>query len=239
MKKLTVISLISLLGTVLLLTQSCTKIIPNGDIVREERNVGGFSQVKNTFSADVYFTQDSVSNVTIEASENIMRYIIVESNGEELTLKNKNGVHFSTSNVRIYISNPQLSQIHNTGSGNIMVTNTLSGNSLDIKSTGSGDLKINSLDITDMDLNNTGSGKIYIYDGQCVSQNITLTGSGDYNAENLRSENATIKLTGSGQAKVWATNNLNVTISGSGGVKYKGTPAVDVDISGSGDVKKL
>lgn len=239
---------------------SCLKVTPDGPPVSEERAVGAFSRIEATFSADVVFEQSGTQKVVVEAAKNIQNYIVTEVVGDKLVLKTRPNVLIRHGYVKVYVSNPNLTGVTLTGSGDFTANTDITTDGLNLKFTGSGDmhfpksvtarsvsisatgsggLEISSLDADDINSEQTGSGDVRIDDGANTNQKIRITGSGDYNSSGMQSEFVKATLTGSGSVRVRANQTLEVAISGSGGVRYSGNPSVDVSISGSGRVARL
>ena len=78
--------------------------------ISEERTVDNFNKIFVSHNIEVYFTQDSITSVTIEAPENSMSLIRTDvTNGELLITK-----HEKTTNeviIKVFISSNQLNAI--------------------------------------------------------------------------------------------------------------------------------
>ena len=141
---------------------------------------------------------------------------------------------FSNGNVDIHISTPNLSEIINTGSGEITGVNTWNVNDLELNITGSGEIDADII-ADDLECQITGSGEVKLT-GTSEDLDVDITGSGNFEAFGMITEDADLTVSGSGDVEVYASELLDVTISGSGRVYYKGNPDISVSISGSGDL---
>ena len=231
--------LFALLVAVLFIAPGCKKVFPDGPAVKEERVVADFTKIEAAFSGDVEFIQSASKGVQVEAAQNIQHYIITEVKGNTLILKTKPNVNIRGGSVTVYVSNPGLAGATLSGSGNISVKSEITGDDMDLRISGRGNIYLPKLAATSLNAQITGSGNIEINGGATNAQDITITGNGNYRAQPMRSEHAKVKVTGSGEARVWAENSLNIQISGSGDVWYAGNPAINTSISGSGKVRKL
>jgi len=235
MKQVTVLTFLAML----IFSTGCTKVFPEGPAIKETRETAAFSQIEATFSGDVIFTQSAIQKVEVVAAQNILPYIITETIGDKLILTTKPNVSIRGGRVTIYVSGPHFSGAVLTGSGNFTATHPLSGNAIELKVTGSGDVDIPGLTATRLTAQIAGSGNIVIDGGTLQRQELTITGNGDYHAVNMKSDEARVKISGSGEARLWVMQHLDVTISGSGDVRYKGSPDVTSSVSGSGRIRKI
>lgn len=235
MKQLSALAIIIMLA----LSTGCKKVFPDGPAIKETRETAAFSKIEATFSGNVIFTQAATRKVEVEAAQNILPYILTETTGSKLVLKTKPNVSIAGGRVTIYVSSPDFTGAVMTGSGNFTAMTPVSGSSVELKVTGSGDIEMPQLAATSLNAQITGSGNIFIQGGSLQKQDLTITGNGDYSAGNMSSDEARVRISGSGEARLWASQKLEVTISGSGDVWYKGSPDINTSVSGSGKVRKL
>ena len=111
---------------------------------------------------------------------------------------------------------------------------------LKIELSGSGNVKISSLQAPKLSATITGSGDIYLSgDNDQAEMDATITGSGSIKADEMRVANATIHITGSGSARVNVLKELETDITGSGSVQYRGNPMINAHSTGSGRTTAL
>ncbi len=206
------------------------------------RDVGPFSGVNLSLSANMYLTQGSSSSVVIEGSQEAISHIETKVRDGVLIIKQdedwKWWKSWNHKNVRIYITNPSYDQVSVSGSGNITGENTLQGRSMDIGVSGSGKINL-AIKTVDLDSKISGSGNVNLQ-GSARNTSLTISGSGNLNAENLASENCSVRISGSGNCRVQVDNSLDSRVSGSGNVFYKGNPEkLSNHSSGSGSIKKI
>jgi hypothetical protein len=212
----------------------------NGDIETKTLYLSSFSKVELEFDAKVYLSQGP-QEVKIVASDNLLKYIEADVNGNELVLDVKNGKCLDEVNgeVMIFISNPTYSELEVCGSGDILNTTLLELSDLEINIKGSGSVVLNNISVDDYEIKISGSGEVELDGSNADDGEITISGSGDVDLSDLSTDNLEVRITGSGDAIVDVNNSLHVNISGSGDVKYSGSPNVNSNISGSGSVKKI
>jgi len=100
---------------------------------------------------------------------------------------------------------------------------------------------IAALEADSLEVRLTSSGGIKIRGGQVGTQQIRLTSSGEYDGGDLRSGSAQVELTSSGGATIWVTDQLEARLTSSGDLRYYGSPGLKVDVeeTSSGDAKSL
>ena len=211
----------------------------SGTMVTEERAVSGFSEINLELNADLIYIQSDTYSVTIEASENLMKFIETDLKGTVLDIDFKNGKCYNIKkSITITISSPNINGFTVSGSGSITSKHQLTTNELEVKVSGSGEMYLDSLNINELNSIVSGSGKLTASSSSDVTtQTIKISGSGSVDYLNMPTLSSHVKVSGSGNCDVNAINTLDVTISGSGSVRYKGTPIITTTVSGSGSIK--
>jgi hypothetical protein len=206
---------------------------------REVRKVSGFTGIGLSISADIYLSQASEYKVEIEGDADYLERIETEVEGDILKIRSKDHFNFEfhSKKVKLYISMPQINSVSISGSGDILAQTAIKTETLRVKISGSGNVKIQSLSVKSLDMDISGSGDIDLA-GTDVAEDAsyTISGSGDINNENLQCKKVDVHVSGSGSVRIWAVDELNARVSGSGDVYYKGRPIVDAKTSGSGGI---
>jgi hypothetical protein len=199
----------------------CAYVSPNtiqgsGVAKTETRDVGAFSRIDSTGSADVIVTIGDKQSLTVEADDNILPLIDTEVKGDKLVISSHDSYSPRT-DIKITITVPKLDEASVRGSGTI---------------------KASGVDAQDFKTQLTGSGDISL-EGKATSLKATVTGSGSLDASKFTVGDADVRVSGSGDARINASKSLNASVSGSGDVQYSGNPsAVERHVSGSGSVRK-
>jgi Putative auto-transporter adhesin, head GIN domain len=229
-----------------------------GQYVTETRNVTDFSKIELCISGEIKYVQDSSYYVEVSAQQNILDVLTTEVHGNTLEIDFDKRVR-KHDGVTVIIHSPNITGIKISGSGNILVMDSLSttdieldvcgsGNItvpkvntqyIDMNVSGSGNISVTTLDANYLNANITGSGNIDAITGSLASQTLNISGSGNINLLNIISNTATAKITGSGDISVYVTQTLNATITGSGDIRYKGSPVVNANITGSGTIQHV
>lgn len=232
MKQITFLSL--LLGLVSACQGPCKK--GSGDLITETRNVGTFTKVSLSGSYTIILRQEATQKVEVKADDNLLPYIITETKGNTLEIRNKNNVCFRREKITVYISVPTIECIKLSGSGKVTGENTFTGNKLEVILSGSGDIDLD-YNGTQLESTLSGSGNINLR-GSSTTANYRISGSGDIKASGHYTQDASVILSGSGKCELNVQNSLNATLSGSGDIEYYGNPTVNSSTSGSGKITK-
>jgi hypothetical protein len=235
MKNLLLLAAILVIGSG---TVNGQKVKGNGNVVKQDRNVGSFNQIESHGSFDISVTDGDESKVQVEAEDNLQEYIEVSAENDKLKIKTKKGVNFNaTKNMVVHVTAPALKAIRLYGSGNVTGANTLKGSDhFEISSSGSGNVNLD-VETSSLSADISGSGNVTLK-GKTREFEGNIQGSGNIKARDLQSETTSVKIAGSGNAEVVATQKLNTKIAGSGDVKYWGDASVDSKIAGSGSVHR-
>ena len=212
----------------------------NGNIKTEEHNVSSFKNLQVSASINVYVSQGDFKPIKIEGDENLLPYIEVEQDGDDIIIKNREGYNLEgSSELKVYVTAPSFHKISLSGAGDIIAENKITGNDeIEINLSGAGDIKMAELDAPKISADISGVGSIYLK-GQTKDVDMDISGAGSAHCYDLLTENTKIEISGVGSAEVYASVKLDAHVSGAGSVDYKGN-ATDVtqDVSGVGSVNK-
>lgn len=232
-----------LLSAVLLLLSSCSnfmgkRIRGNGKISTENRTASAFSGVRVSGAIDLYVSNGSTAAIRVDADENLMKYIIVENDGDMLEVRTKSGVNLKPSrSIRVYVSAPAFSRLEASGASDIFSeSKILSQGTMKIDLSGASDAKLE-LNAPKVDVDVSGAGTVTLK-GETRDFIAEGSGSADIKCYELLAENTKVDLSGAGSAQVFASVKLDVDVSGAADVKYKGNATLNQHISGAGSVKK-
>jgi Putative auto-transporter adhesin, head GIN domain len=212
----------------------------DGNIKTEEHTVSSFKNLKVSASINVYLTQGDIKPIRIEGDENLLPYIEVIQDGEDLVVRNREGYNLEgTGDLKVYVSAPVFHSISLSGAGDIISESKISNpEALEINLSGAGDIKMDELDAPKVGADISGVGSIYIK-GQTKDVDMTISGAGSAHCYDLMAENTKIEISGVGSAEVYASVKLDAHVSGAGSVDYKGNASdVSQQVSGVGSVNK-
>lgn len=210
----------------------------NGNQRVDNREASFASKIDAGGSFQIHLVHGDAAQLSVEADENLLPYIITEFSGDKLKISVKKGYSLKSPKEVItrYTTN-QLSAIDLAGHCSVFGEGQFTGSDdLDIEMSGTGsvNLAVNYPRITS-EIN--GSGTVTL-SGETADSKISISGLGNYNAEKLKSETVEIDIAGAGDAIVFASRKLAVDIAGSGNVSYFGSPEISQSIAGSGKIRK-
>jgi hypothetical protein len=222
----------------LIVSSSCRKIVGKGPVVVESRQTASFDGLNVKIPADVYFKQDSVLKIELQAQENILDEIETAVINNELVLRFRHSdIHVRTNDgITIFVNGPNVRSFTVDGSGNIQIPAAITPANLGLHVNGSGNIQVSNVNTTEVNAGIDGSGMINVGSGNANLNNLQISGSGSIDVSGLMVKDGRASIRGSGNIKLFATQTLDASISGSGSIMYKGTPAITTHISGSGTV---
>lgn len=237
---------------------SCDCEKGSGNVISETYEFDYFDKIQLEGDYTVYIYQDTVSQITIEAEDNILPLIDTYLTIDDRLIIDTDKCIGKHKQIIITVSMPDVREIRSDGSAEISVVSNVQTDQLRLETygsgkiilnmvnaeslvfvdiRGSGDVRIDDLTTPLLKVKIFGSGDFTAY-GTAEVFDIDIFGSGDVNAFGLDSEICDISITGSGNCSVTVYERLDVQITGSGNVYYRGDPTtVDVYITGTGRVE--
>lgn len=209
----------------------------SGNIITETRQTGDFKGVSAGSAFEVEIHSGPVTEVKVEADDNIIKEIETEVSGGVLKIRNRGGFSFSNTHMKVYITAPQLNAIKSSGASDIKILDVVKNSgkvSFDVS--GAGSIK-GEVDAPAVDAEISGAGNMTLR-GRTKEYTAKVSGSGDLKTADLMSENTEVKVSGAGSAWVHASVLLKINASGAGNVYYKGGAEVEEHSSGASTIKK-
>lgn len=228
------------LGLLLWTSTGCEDVLGirgTGDTITEVRQAKDFHAIDISTPGELVLRVDSVFHVEVSCEESVIAYL--ETITDDGVLK----IHFDrdvydVDHLKIIVSAPSWDGIEISGSVDVDVPDSITGDRLDLSISGSGNLKVFDAKFNKIKARTTGSGDISI-DGSADDLDCSITGSGNLDALDCPVLTAKVNISGSGDARLDVSETLDVTITGSGSVEYRGDAQVTSNISGSGKVRKI
>ncbi|WP_262923010.1 DUF2807 domain-containing protein [Hymenobacter cellulosilyticus] len=118
------------------------KVTGSGPVVTENRTVTDFSRLELSVNAEVFLTQGSSRSLRVEAQQNILNVLQTNVSGERLAI-NYGRVNVRRHEpIRVYITTPNLSSVHVSGSGSVVGQNAWRIDDLGLSLSGSGGINL-------------------------------------------------------------------------------------------------
>ena len=207
----------------------------NGNVVKQERKVTGFTSLEVSGAFTVYLYQGNSESLTIEADENLMEYIVTEVKGDRLEIYTKNKSIQKFTKMNIYLTFEELEMIDISGAVNIIGEDMMKFDELTIDGSGASEIKLMLVvDVLRADF--SGASEIELA-GEAKVAKFDLSGASDIDAYDFIIEHCELDVSGASDARIHVTANLEIDVSGAASVKYKGSPKVSSDVSGAGSLR--
>ena len=239
MKKVIISTVILLLATIQMQSQWFfgKTIKGNGNVISKTINTNDYDEVFVTGSFDVKLIHGNEGKIGLRIEDNLLEYLIIETEEDKLVIKWKKGVNIQTKKgVFITVPFKDLDKVGLTGSGDIIANDVIKASHFNTFVSGSGDVVLN-IDAHKITSKITGSGDVELK-GNTDTLNTLVTGSGDFKSYDLKANNVEATVTGSGDIQIFVSNKLNARVTGSGDIQYKGNPKYeDLKVTGSGDIE--
>lgn len=221
----------------LLLLSSCDQRTGSGNIITEKRQTGDFTGVSAGGAFTVELKNGPVTEVEVEADDNVIKYIETSVSGNTLKIRTKGGTGFNNAHFKVYVTAPEIKMINSSGAANIRATGTLkSSERIRLDVSGAGHITA-SVDAPEISAEISGAGDMDL-EGRTRTYRAEVSGSGDLKSANLQSENTDVSVSGAGTARVHASVKLKADASGAGNIYYNGGADVQQKTSGAGNIRK-
>lgn len=215
-----------------------TVVVPEGEVKKIERSYSNFNQVDVHGAFEVLLTKDQSEVVVIEANENIHQYIIIEKKNNRLVIETEKNVQFAkNTKIRIFISTREIVYLGASGACQLIATNLLEENTLNINLSGASTLLAN-LDCKSVIANITGAS-ILTLSGKSEYYNLFSSGASISNGFELSIDNFKCDISGASIVNHTIIKTLEVKASGASIVNYRGSGIViSSELSGISIINK-
>lgn len=207
---------------------------------QETRELTGFDAIEVSGGIDLLVRQSEGFVVEVKSDEGELDEILTEVRGRTLEIRRKSsfnfldwgGVHGSVT-VRL----PALVSLTASGGSEVRAEGTVTGNILELVSSGGSDLAI---DVAVADLNVEASGGSDMsLSGTARSARVQSSGGSDLNAGRLTAETADLESSGGSNLSIAVRDGIVANASGGSDIIYSGEPrSVKVNASGGGSVTR-
>lgn len=200
-----------------------------------------FNKVEVAGGFKVIYEQGEQCSVRIEGPEQAINEMTVYVKNDELRIrKSVEKPTVPQSNVKIYVTSPDIKAVDMAGSGMFTASNPVNASKFKAEMAGSGKIMLVQLscDAANLDLAGSGliefgkldskvsvkadiagSGDIKIGEMTCAKFNIDIAGSGNVNCDNITADDVHVDIAGSGDVNLKGqVNHHTKSVAGSGKV---------------------
>ncbi len=198
-----------------------------------------FTSIAVSSGIDLFLTQGNTESVVIKGREEVINDVVVEQEGNNLTIKYKEGINwgrlFRGAEIRAYVTVKKLNGITASGGSDVETKSTINTDKMSIKSSGGADLDLNIV-CKDISISSSGGSDITL---KGIAENMILTTSGgsDVDAFDFKVNYAQVTTSGGSDANVYVNKGLTANATGGSDIHYKGNAALKkVSNSKSADI---
>lgn len=206
----------------------------NGKVISENRSINkSFNTVEVSRGLDVYLTQNDSEKIIVEADENLHEFIITKVENNVLKIYTEKNI-WNSSEKKVLVSFKNISKISASSGSDVYVTNALTTEHLQLKTSSGADLKL------DVKVNklycSASSGSDIRVTGISDTIVIKATSGSSIDAAKLITLSAQATTTSGADIIVNVSNELIANTSSGGDITYVGNPK---KVSKTGDVSGI
>ena len=221
----------------LVVLNSCRQIRGSGNIVTETRTTGDFTGISAGGAYEIEIKNGPVTEVKVEADDNIIKYIETRVSGNTLHIKTKDGVNFNDGHFKVYITAPEIRKINGYGAANIDFKSILKNeDKITLEASGAASID-GEVDAPEITLEASGAANIKL-SGRTRNYKAEASGTADLKTGELMSETTKVHASGAATAHVYSSVSLNADADGAASIYYSGAGSTVVKTSGAANIKK-
>ena len=194
----------------------------NRNVVTEDRSTKEyFTKIKVSTGLDLYISQGSTNQITVEADENLQDIILTEVNDGILIIYSKKNI-WKAKARKVYVTIKNLEAIIATSGSDVYTNEALEVNNLNISATSGADIHV-SVDADTIETKATSGSNIEV-SGASNNHISKATSGASIDAYQLRSKNVTVKVTSGANINVYASESIDAKATSGGDIDFKGSP---------------
>lgn len=216
---------------------SCNYTTGSGDIITETRPVGNFTAISVGGDFEVEVKTGPITEVRVEADDNIMKYIETRVSGNTLKIRTEDLHSYNNVHMKVFVTTPSLTRINASASARVDVEDVLKANEkLVFNSSSSGTINVE-VEAPEIEAD-ASSGATINLAGKTRTFNIQASSGADVKSFDLLSENTKVQVSSGASANVYASVTLNAQASSGASVNYLGGATVSKAESSGGSISK-
>jgi len=223
----------------MLLINSCTSVQAqfikgDGNVTKSERNISNFSYIEIEDGIDLYLSQGTSIELSIEADQNLHEYITTKVEGDVLKISLSKNIWKSKS-LKVYLKVIDIKGLEASGGSDVETNGTLKLNDFSVICSGGSDVRLE-VEANELKLKASGGsdgfikGKTNVFKGKA-------SGGSDIKAFDLETNDCFVEVNGGSDAEINVNGKLMARGSGGSDVSYTGKPTnIDSNMSGGSDL---
>jgi hypothetical protein len=194
----------------------------NRNVVTEDRSTKeDFTKIKVSTGLDLYISQGSKNQITVEADENLQDIIRTEVKDGVLRIYSEKNIWRAKAR-KVYVTVETLEALTATSGSDAYAKETLKVNDLKISATSGADIHI-SVSANTIETTATSGSNIEV-SGASNNHISKATSGASIDAYQLRSKNVTVKVTSGANINVHASESIDAKATSGGDIDFKGSP---------------
>jgi hypothetical protein len=194
----------------------------NRNVVTEDRSTKeDFTKIKVSTGLDLYISQGSKNQITVEADENLQDIIRTEVKDGVLKIYSEKNIWRAKAR-KVYVTVETLEALTATSGSDAYAKETLKVNDLKISATSGADIHI-SVNVNTIETTATSGSNIEV-SGASNNHISKATSGASIDAYQLRSKNVTVKVTSGANINVHASESIDAKATSGGDIDFKGSP---------------
>jgi len=227
---------------ILFTTSSCfmeglTGIKGSNHVVSEDRNISSnFEIIKVQQGITLYLTQGNLTNIKVEADDNIIDLLVTEISNNELKIYFEKNV--SKAKARnVYLTTSDISKLKTSSGARVKSENTIQTTTLNLDSSSGSSIKVH-VNAKEVNSESSSGSHIKIY-GKTKRFSANSSSGSSIDADELESFEAYTKASSGSNINVNVSGQLTATASSGGDIDYEGTPtSINKNTSSGGSVSR-
>jgi Putative auto-transporter adhesin, head GIN domain len=204
----------------------------SGNITTETRTVvGDFNKIDVSYGIEVEVEQSENKSITVEADDNLQKYISVKVENGVLVIDSKEGYN-STKTPLVTVKMPHISGLSTSSGSEIKSKNTLISDNIEVKSSSGSEINI-SVEADAISLE-TSSGSNIKARGKALKLETSSSSGSEIDAEKLMSNEVSSQSNSGSNTTVSPILSLKATASSGSEITYHGVPKTVVKNTSSG-----
>jgi hypothetical protein len=198
------------------------KVNGNRNVITEQRKASGnFTGIKVSSGIDLYISQGSKNQITVEADENLHDIIMTEVENGVLKIYSEKNIWRAKAR-KVYVTITNLESLKATSGSDVYGEEVIKTNKISISATSGADIRI-SVNAVSVETSATSGSDIKIT-GTTTNHTSSATSGSSIDAYELESENVLAKATSGANINIYATDKLEAKATSGGDIDFRGNP---------------
>lgn len=210
----------------------------SGNVTTEKRTVqGDFKNVSVSNAIDLVIEQSDVTEVTVEADDNLQKEIVTKVENGTLVISCKYSSFRNITMKKVTVKMPVIDKIEASSASSVQSKNVIEGENITLESSSAASMQVNiESDKISVD---SGSGSSVTLEGKALSLSTSASSGGSIEADKLAANEVEAQASSGGTINVNSIVTLKAKASSGGNVNYTGTPkTVEKEASSGGNISK-